>query len=215
MSEETDQNTPNFTQPVTQNFTQPVTRSLFNMGTSLTLPIVILIYSLCQTVQPKYSGLIYMGFLMLFIIARKFIIVPTDIDSLTPDCTSILFTKGLTFNFCIPMFTFLYVIAPMLIYNNFSSNDVVILIVLGSYTLFTLYLTYKKNKCYEKNITLLKDILLAFLSVVVSFFTIFYLSPNAFLFSTTTNANQCPKPSKQKMVCSVHKNGELVKKFSS
>ena len=192
---------------VTQN-------KLFDMGSSLTLPIVMLIYSLCQTVQPKYSGLIYMGFLIVFVIARKFIIVQ-NIDTLTPDCTSILFTKGLTFHFFISLFTFFYVIAPMLIYNNYNSNDVVILIVLGSYTLFTLYLTYKKNHCYETNIILLKDVLLAFISAVGSFFTIFYLAPNAFLFSTTPNANQCPKPSKQKMVCSVHKNGELVKKFSS
>jgi TRAP-type uncharacterized transport system fused permease subunit len=207
--------TPTDTPDIANVDAEPVTQKLFDMGSSLTLPIVILIYSLCQTVQPKYSGLIYMGFLMLFIIVRKFIIIPTNLDTLTPDCTSILFTKGLTFHFFISLFTFLYVISPMLVYNNYNSNDVVILIVLGSYTLFTLYLTYKKNKCYEKNITLLKDILLALISVVGSFFFIFYLSPNAFLFSTAPNANQCPKPSKQKMVCSVHKNGELVKKFSS
>lgn len=187
----------------------PTKKSFFDMGSALTLPIGMLIYSICQTTQPKYTGFIYMGLLILSILARKFIMNKVDNRMLTPECTNIIGTKGLTSDFFIALYTFLYVISPMIAYNVY--NDVLMLITIGSYTLFTIYL---KKSCYDKN-TFLYDTLLAFVLGISSFFIVLLLNPESFLFSTTLTVDQCPKPSKQKMVCSVHRNGELVKKFSS
>uniref|UniRef100_A0A6C0HRY4 Uncharacterized protein n=1 Tax=viral metagenome TaxID=1070528 RepID=A0A6C0HRY4_9ZZZZ len=187
----------------------PVNLSLpkINLGSALTIPIGILLYSICQTSQPKYSGFIYIGLLTLSVIIRN-LMSTFNITDQKESCINEIFNKKkLTNDFFISFYTLVYTIVPML---YFKIQQPLVMIFLVSYTLITII---TKRTCYNQ-LTILIDVFIATMTSLVSIFIVIQINPNCFLFMPTpSDAEQCSKPSNQKMVCAVHKNGELVKKF--
>ena len=93
----------------------------------------------------------------------------------------------------------------------FKIQQPLVIIFLASYTLITII---TKRTCYNQLTVLLIDVFIATIASLTSIFIVVQINPNCFLFMPTpSDIEQCSKPSNQKMVCAVHRNGELVKKL--
>jgi len=189
--------------------------------TAMIVPIAILIYSLCQTNQPKESGIIYIVLLILFIFARTLVFKQFTNDEYTsklkgPNCLSSLPLLGLspTLDIFVAVYSFTYAFIPML-QEGFNP---LVLMILGIYALINIVLNYN---CYTTTMLMI-DVMFAILSGVASIlllssiFSLLNAKPGfLFVSSVPSSREYCSMPSKQKMVCSVYKNGELVSKTKS
>lgn len=189
---------------------------------AMVVPIAILIYSICQTNQPKEVGLVYIILLILFVSIRTVLFkqfMKKDDFSLKlkkPGCLNNLPLLGTSpsVDIFVAVFSLTYAFIPMIQ----EGYNPLILVILGIYALFNIAL---KFNCYTIEM-LIGDIIFAMLSGVASMYlllSIFILlnAKPAYLFvsSVASNKEYCSMPSKQKMVCSVYKNGELVTKTKS
>jgi len=189
---------------------------------AMVVPIAILIYSLCQINQPKEVGIVYIILLILFVSIRTLIFkqfMKKDDFSLKlkkPGCLNTLPLLGSSpsVDIFVAVFSLTYAFIPMIQegYNPF------VLIILGIYALINIAL---KFNCYTIEM-LLGDIIFAIISGVASIYlllSVFILlkAKPGYLFvsSVSSDREYCSMPSKQKMVCSVYKNGELVTKTKS
>lgn len=195
----------------------------FGSATSaMVVPIAILIYSVCQTNQPKEAGIVYIVLLILFVCLRILMFkqfMKKDDFSLklkNPKCLSSLPILGVSpsVDIFVAVYSLTYAFIPMLQ----EGYNPLVLIILGIYALFNIALKYN---CYTVEM-LMVDIVFAMLSGVASIFllTSIFSLLNAkpgylFISSAPSNGEYCSMPSKQKMVCSVYKNGELVTKTKS
>ena len=189
---------------------------------AMVVPIAILIYSLCQVNQPKEVGIVYIILLILFVSIRTLIFkqfMKKDDFSLKlkkPGCLNTLPLLGSSpsVDIFVAVFSLTYAFIPMIQegYNPF------VLIILGIYALINIAL---KFNCYTIEM-LMGDIIFAIISGIASIYlllTVFILlkAKPGYLFvsSVSSDREYCSMPSKQKMVCSVYKNGELVTKTKS
>jgi len=189
---------------------------------AMVVPIAILIYSLCQVNQPKEVGVVYLILLILFVSIRSLIFkqfMKKDDFALKlkkPGCLNTLPLLGSSpsVDIFVAVFSLTYAFIPMIQegYNPF------VLIILGIYALINIAL---KFNCYTIEM-LMGDIIFAIISGVASIYlllSVFILlkAKPGYLFvsSVSSDREYCSMPSKQKMVCSVYKNGELVSKTKS
>jgi hypothetical protein len=199
-----------------------VTEKGVQLTSAMVVPIAILIYSLCQTNQPKEVGVVYLILLILFVSIRTLIFkqfMKKDDFSLklkNPGCLNTLPLLGTSpsVDIFVAVFSLTYAFIPMIQegYNPF------IIAILGIYALINIAL---KFNCYTIEM-LIGDIIFAMVSGVASIYlllSVFILlnSKPGYLFvsSVSSDREYCSMPSKQKMVCSVYKNGELVTKTKS
>lgn len=182
---------------------QANTNPLFSLGSAMSIPIGILIYSLCQfQIEPfsmSYAGIIYMGFLLFSIYLRKLFFKS---EGLSTACTNYINRAPvLITNFFIALFTLVYCIIPMIVNNNYQWPILFILLVsaIASYVL--------NKSCYTGK-SLIGDICGAFFCGVVSFGILTFANDsNLYLFISTPTKQPATK---QKLVCTVRKNGEIV-----
>ena len=175
----------------------------------LILPIAIL---LCSAFQQNTSGIFYMVFLIIFIYLRTTLFKPTDI----PKCTNILpfFGKTTNINIFISIFSFSYILLPMIILKMFNVTSIIILSV---YTFTNIGISIY-NGCFTDKSILIGDIFFSLVSGVVSILIIIALnsslnSPNKnFLFIDNPNSSKeiCSVPSNQNFKCNVYQNGQLI-----
>jgi len=186
---------------------------------AMVVPIAILIYSLCQTNQPKEVGVVYIILLILFVSIRTLLFkqfMKKDDFSLKlkkPGCLNTLPLLGISpsVDIFVAVFSLTYAFIPMIQ----EGYNPLILIILGIYAVFNIAL---KFNCYTIEM-LIGDIIFAMLSGVASIYLLLsvFILLNAkpgylFVSSVSSDREYCSMPSKQKMVCSVYKNGELVTK---
>lgn len=189
---------------------------------AMVVPIAILIYSLCQINQPKEVGVVYIILLIIFVSLRTLIFkqfMKKDDFSLKlkkPGCLNSLPLLGSSpsVDIFVAVYSLTYAFIPMIQ----EGYNPLILAILGIYALFNIVL---KFNCYTIEM-LIGDIIFAMLSGVASIYlllSIFILlkAKPGYLFvsSVSSDREYCSMPSKQKMVCSVYKNGELVSKTKS
>lgn len=223
---ETKPSTQNPTRPTqtptqTQN-TESISQPILNSTSAMVVPIAILIYSLCQTNQPKEAGVVYMVLLIIFVCLRSLVFKQLmnngefSLKLKGRGCLSDLPLLGISpsVDVFVAVYSFTYAFIPMIQ----QGYNPLILIILGIYSLFNITL---KFNCYTIEM-LIGDIMFAMLSGVASVFllsAVFSLlnSKPGYLFisSVPSNGEYCSMPTKQKMVCSVYKNGELVTKTNS
>ena len=200
----------------------PISIPKLSSVTAMVVPIAILLYSVSQTTQPKEAGIVYIVLLILFVCLRTLLfkqLMNNEEYALklkNPGCLNNLPLVGSSpsVDVFVAVYSFMYAYIPMIQ----EGYNPLVLIILGVYALFNIVL---KFNCYTIEM-LIGDIVFAMLSGAASIFllsAVFSLlnAKPGYLFvsSVSSNKEYCSMPSKQKMVCSVYKNGELVTKTNS
>lgn len=171
----------------------------------LILPIVILLYC---AVQPSFLGIWYMLSLVIFSSIRVGIFSFFRLSG--EKCVfNAMGTSTLNPIVFISMFTFIFIITPMIIYSQYKNYVIIILLC---YTVTSYFLI---KSCFE-TYQLFADIMLGIIFGVVSFIVInaSYLSLNRdpeFLFIVSAgSAQKCAVASSQNFKCQVYQNGQLL-----
>lgn len=188
-----------------------------NMNSPLILPIAILLYS---AFQMNTSGIPYMVFLIIFIFLRS-TLFEYQKKNISDRCLYKLpfFGKTLNINVFVSIFTLAYILLPMIIFTQYNTASILILIV---YT-FTNIGVLLYQGCYKIKSILVGDIFFSIVSGVVSILIIIAINSSLnignknFLFINNTGSSKeiCSMPTKQNFKCNVYQNGQLVTQTST
>lgn len=164
----------------------------------------------------NFKGLIYLGFILVAVISRYFIMKHSGnkpISFVPSKCNFIQYSKygNSTFSTFVFAFTLAYIASPM-IYNGIMNWFILCGILL--YSIIDLAVKHK-NGCINLN----KESGMIFLNILTGLFSgwlitfLFLINKNEkylFFNEISSNRDVCSQPKKQTFKCAVYKNGELI-----
>ena len=176
--------------------------------------VLVLLLLLNSIINSNIKGLIYLfGVIILFFIVLLFqSSINVSGNTYTPPAYCRLFSSKIpdfsipSFNSALIMFTFVYVLIPMVVYNAMNLPFLCILLIL--FAIDTGIRT--QNKCT----TMVGILFGSVIGIVISIMWYLIISSNApdllYYDDLISNKIACSRPTKQQFKCSVYKNGQLL-----
>ena len=176
--------------------------------------VLVLLLLLNSIINSNIKGLIYLfGVIILFFVVLLFqSSINVSGNTYTPPSYCRLFSSKLpdlsipSFNSALIMFTFVYILIPMIVYNAMNLPFLCIILIL--FAIDTGIRT--QNKCT----TMVGILFGGVIGIVISVLWYSIISSNApnllYYDDLISNKVACSRPTKQKFKCSVYKNGQML-----
>jgi len=176
--------------------------------------VLVLLLLLNSIINSNIKGLIYLfGVIILFFVVFLFqSSIKVGAGTYVPPAYCKLFSTSLpdysipSFNSALIMFTFVYILIPMVVYNAMNLPFLCILLIL-----FAIDTGIRvQNKCT----TMVGILFGSVIGIIISILWYLIISSNApnllYYDDLISNKVACSRPTKQQFKCSVYKNGQLL-----
>jgi len=190
--------------------------SLFSFISLISPFLIVLLLLLNSIINSNIKGLIYLfGVMLLFFIVMLFqasIKITNGNKDTTPEYCHLFNTKTEvysipSFNSSLFLFTFIYIMIPMIVYNTLNLPFLCIILIL--------YAIDSGVRCSNSCTTPLGVILGTIIGTIwaIMWYLIISSSDSSLLYydDLVSNKVACSRPTKQQFKCSVYKNGEFLK----
>ena len=176
--------------------------------------VLVLLLVLNSIINSNIKGLIYLfGVIILFFVVFLFqTSINVSAGSYVPPAYCTLFSSNIpkysipSFNSALIMFTFVYILIPMVVYNAMNLPFLCIILIL--FAIDTGIRT--QNKCT----TTIGILFGSVIGIVISIMWYLIISSNSpdllYYDDLISNKIACSRPTKQQFKCSVYKNGQLL-----
>jgi len=189
-------------------------QTMFTFLSLISPYVLVLLLLLNSIINSNIKGLIYLfGVIILFFVVFLFqSSIKVGAGTYVPPAYCKLFSTSLpdysipSFNSALIMFTFVYILIPMVVYNAMNLPFLCILLIL-----FAIDTGIRvQNKCT----TMVGILFGSVIGIIISILWYLIISSNApnllYYDDLISNKVACSRPTKQQFKCSVYKNGQLL-----